>query len=221
MFDALLMLRDGLVDLDENEAAVPAFSLVKNADGARCADIREMGPKGMSVVMNIPAEPTTYADTLTAIIQASDHLDRNWQTIADFPILYALMRKIKVKATTAFLATDIGQNIVESTSSDAGLLLAYDEALATIGGIGYCLYGMIDLNDLFDGKTETVTSAGDGIGTEQGEDAIVVPTVGVHVVRFATDKRYIRGKFTVTASGNFGKVSCLIGNESWPKVPTL
>lgn len=211
-FDELGILRGkyttAVIDLEPTEAA--AVSLTVNSDGAKCLDIRQTGAKGLAAVMVVPAEATTYADTLTAIIEASNALDRGWETIAAFPVLHALMRKIKVIATTAFVAADIAQNIVEGTTSGAGLLLAFDDALLAIDGVGYCLFSMIDSADLFDSLTETVTSAGTGVGTEQGELGLVVPVVGVSIARFATDKRYIRGKYTVSTGGNFGKVEVMV-----------
>jgi len=211
-FDENLILRGkyttAVIDLEPTEAV--AVSLTVNSDGAKCLDLKETGAKGMAAVLTVPAEPTTYADILTAIIEASDHLDRNWATVADFPVLNALMRKIKLTATTAFVASDIGKTITKDTSLDAGVILTIDEALFTEGGSGYILLSMIDSADLFTldanvGLTTDGTGAGDLTAS-----GLAVPTVGESIVRFTTDKRYVRGKYTVSTGGNFGKVEVLL-----------
>lgn len=214
-FDTLGILRNGLVALAPAEAAAVAVTV--DANGAYAVDIKQTGVRGLAAVMFLPTEPTTYADTLTASIEASDHLDRNWETVASFPVLTALVRKVKLIATTGFAIADITGTMLEGTTSDAGVVLAYDEALATADGIGYVTYAMVDALDIFASLTETVTAGTTGVGTEQGEVALVVPTVGIYVARFATDKRYVRGLYTVSAGGAFGLVACFLGDQDFQR----
>lgn len=212
-FDNSLILRDGTVDLAVAEATAPPTLLTADAYGAKCLDLKETAVKGLAAVMVVPSvhatlatEPITYADTLDVSIQVSDHLARNWETLTSFPLLHALMRKIKLSSTIAFIDGDIGETIIKATSLDAGVILEIDQALLTAGGIGYILLSMIDLNDLFTLDANTVLDCTGSGGTGTGvllASGEAVSTCGVFVVRFATDKRYARAFCTTGASGHF------------------
>jgi len=136
-----MLLRTGAVDLDNSEAV--AVSETANADGAKVLDIRKTGAKGMVAVMNLPDAPTTYADTLAAVIQASDYVSTDFKTIASFPTLYALNRRLRVVSTTAFVAADIGQTQLGGDTGDQGVLRWYDRALETVGGEGDLIVSML------------------------------------------------------------------------------
>jgi len=210
-FDSNLILRDGTVDLDNNEAA--AVSETANADGAKVLDIRKTGTMGLVAVLVLPDAPTTYGDTLSAVIQASDHVSADFKTIASFPTLYALMRRLRITATTAYVPADIGQTQTGGTTGDTGVLRWYDKALETIGGTGDLLVSMVAADDVFDDVDETITSGGTGVGTMQ--KAAVADkglSYGIYVVRFVTNKRYIRYLGAPSAGSNFGDVECLLTN---------
>lgn len=219
-FDALTILRGlnnaatpVLVNLDKDE--VQAVVVTPNADGAYVVDLKKTAKKGLAIVMVLPTEPVDYGHTLTTLIEESDHLERNWQTLVTFPVINALMRKIKLTATTAFEDTDIGKTITKDTSLDAGVILKIDQALFTEGGVGEILLSMVDAADLFTldanvGLTTNGVGAGDLLAS-----GIAVPTKGVYIRRIVSSKRYIRGKYTTTvdAGANFGKVQVLVGDD--------
>ena len=216
-FDALNILRglygDVLVDLDSAE--VVAISTTVNTDGAKCLDLKETGARGLSAVMTLPSAPTTYQNKLTAIIQASDALAGNWETIADFPVLYSYLRRVPVKATVAAaVEADVGKKLTESAGTlDSGVIVHIDPALYALNGTGYILVAMDDAGDIFAGPAEALIATG---GTFSGVEtaAADVPAglqhgPGDYVVKFATDKRYVRGKYTAVAT-NWGKVQVLV-----------
>lgn len=209
-FDADLILRDGLVDLDANEAAAVATTV--NADGAYALDLKKTAVKGMAAVIVLPTAPTTYADTLAVSIQESDHVDGDYKTIASFPTLYAMMRRIKASASVAAAVIgDIGQVLTGGTTTDTGEIRFIEEALYTLNGKGYIYVTMQGADDLFDDDDEAITSAGTFSGVVDGEAAVVstfLSGANFYVCRFASNKRYIRGLFTASAGSNFGKVFC-------------
>ena len=87
--DANMLLRDGsTADLQTGESA--ATSTTINGDGARVIDLGKTGSKGVLVVLNLPAAPTAFADTLLVTIQVSDYESTDFKAIATFPTLYAL-----------------------------------------------------------------------------------------------------------------------------------
>jgi len=147
----------------------------------------------------------------------------NFATIASFPVLYAYMRLLKVKATTAFVATDVGRTLTGGTTGDTGVIRWYDPVLETNGTTGHILVSMAAADDLFDDVDETVTAtSGTGIATMIGA-AIAVTNLsyGRRSVRFTTRKRYVRASLTVSAGGNWGNVEIYLVNEDedvlqWP-----
>lgn len=215
VLDAELLLRDGLVDLDASEAV--AISTTKNADGAVAIDLRETPANGLVAVMYLPTAPTTYADTLTALIQQSDALEGNWETIADLPVLYTYLRKIPASASVAAaVEADIGDTLTGGTTGDTGVIIHIDPALYALNGTGYITVAMAGADDLFDDDDEAITSGGTFSGVVNGAVATVPDQHGpaTYIVRFIATKRYLRGKYTVTAGGNFGKA--LVGLSAHP-----
>ena len=86
-FDDDLVLIDGTATLGPTTDTA-ATSTTRNADGAVVLDIKKTGTKGLVAVMVCPTAPTTYADTLTGLIQHSNHISTGWETVASFPVLY-------------------------------------------------------------------------------------------------------------------------------------
>ena len=73
-FDANLVLIDGTIDVDSDDAttfAVPTSTTRLTATGAAVIDLKETGVKGLAAVLIIPAL-TSAADYLVATIQVSD-----------------------------------------------------------------------------------------------------------------------------------------------------
>ena len=220
--DSLGIIRDGTVDLDASEAL--AIALTANADGAKVLDIKETGAFGLAAVMYLPSTPTTYADTLTVHIQASDELAGNYVTIASFPVLYTYLWKVPIVAdTAAAVEADIGLKLTGGATADTGVIVHIDDALFTLNGEGYIICAQDDVGDTFDDDDEALTAAtGTLDGTQNGAVGAEVTDIGelakysapgTHVVRFSTDKRYIRGHFTASAGSNFGKALVVI--EPW------
>lgn len=220
-YDALGILIDGTIVLSPT-TDIAAISLTRNATyGCAVIDLRKTGEKGLCAVMTCPLKPTTYVDSLTMIIEQSDILGEptglsTWETVASFPVVYALLREMEVTATTAFVAADIGAVIAATTdsASDAGVMLWFDPALLAIDGVGKMVVQMSDANDDYSTAGDTLTSADTGVGT-QGAASTVSPLTsagipGVYAVRFQVTKRYLRAKPTVSAGGSFGLVSVLL-----------
>lgn len=220
-YDALGMLIDGTIVLSPT-TDVAAISLTRNATyGCAAIDLRKTGEKGLCAVMTCPLKPTTYADTLTMVIEQSDILGEptglgTWETVASFPIVYALLREMEVTATTAFVAADIGAVIAATTdsASDAGVMLWFDPALLAIDGVGKMVVQMSDANDDYSTAGDTLTSADTGVGTQTLASTVSPLTSagipGVYAVRFQATKRYLRAKPTVSTGGSFGLVSVLL-----------
>jgi len=230
-YDASGVLIDGTIVLTPS-TDTPAISLTRDAaTGGAVIDLKGTGAKGLCAVMNLPSKPTTYDDTLTGFIEESDLLGeptstwKTWQTVASFPIVYAMIREIWVTATTAFVSSDVGRVLTATTdsASDGGHIIAFDPALLVIGGYGKIILAMSDANDDFSTAGDTVTAtSGTGVGT-QGIASQVTPvaSVGVpgqYVTRFVATKRYIRANLTVSTGGSYGLVSVLLTDEAaWPK----
>jgi len=222
-FDSELVLLDGSVALDPTSDA-DAISTTVNAYGNIVLDVKKTAPSGLVAVMVLPTAPTTYLDTLTVHIQHSNHYADGWQTIASFPVLYALVREMEVTPTTAFLGTDIGLILTATTdsTSDGGVILDFDGALLTAGQKGRILVQMSDANDDYSTAADTVTAtSGQGVGT-QGVAAKLSKSrsYGIYAVRFQTNRRYVRGQFTVTAGGDFGKVQLFL-TDNYELDPSL
>lgn len=220
MFDDLLILKDGSVALDENDVAASALTV--NADGNYVLDIRKTGNSGLYAVMICPTAPTTYADTLTAKIQHSHHLTDGWEDLVAFPTLYAYMRELRCTPTTAFVSTDIGLVLTATTdsASDGGVIIDFDNKMinSTLDQ-GRILVQMSDANDDYSTAGDTLTAtSGTGVGT-QGAAAWATSerSYGIYVVRFATERRYIRSNTTVSAGGSWGYTEIYV-TSSPPKI---
>jgi len=223
--DSLCILRDGTVDLDANEAL--AISTTANADGAKVLDIKETGIHGLVAVMILPSTPTTYADTLTVHIQASNEIAGNYITIASFPVLYTYIWKVPVVAdTAAAVEADIGLKLTGGVTGDTGVIVHIDNALFTLNGEGYVYAAQDAVGDVFDDDDEALTAAtGTLDGTQNG--AVAAAATGemiqrysapsTHLVKFSTDKRYIRGSFTPSAGSNFGKGFMYVMSQGFEK----
>lgn len=225
-FDANLVLRTGLVDLDASEAL--AISTTANSDGAAVIDLKKTRARGLSCVMILPSTPTTYADTLTVHIQESDDLVGNYVTVASFPVLYTYIWKVPVVAdTAAAVETDIGLKLTGGVTGDTGVIVKIDNALFTLNGEGYVYAAQDAVGDTFDDDDEALTAAtGTLDGTQNGAvgaaatGAIVAQRSGpgIFVVRFTSNKRYIRGSYTATAGSNFGKVFVGLTNDAYETI---
>ncbi len=209
--DANTLLRDGsTADLATGESA--ATSTTIDANGAKVIDMGKSGAKGIVVVLNLPAAPTAFADTLLVTIQVSDYESTDFKAIATFPTLYALNRRLTVKTTTAYVAASIGGTVTGGTTSDAGVIRWYDRALETIGGVGDLVVSQVAADSDFDDASENLTGA---TGVSDMQKASVLTeylSFGNFAVRLMTDKRYIRGEYTASAASNFGAAVCAITN---------
>lgn len=223
-FDSLGILRglysSALVAMDENDAV--ATSETANSDGNAVVEINGTGAKGLAAVLIFTeeADSNSYDDEGIITIQASDYLDKNWEEVARFPVIHCHLKQVDITATTAFVAADIGQDLTEETSTDTGKILWYDPALETIGGRGIVIVEMDDSGDLFDaavGKTET--SGGTGVGTKNvaimADPQQMLP--GAYVVRFATDKKYVRCNCE-SVEDSLGKAWILLTDAAFTKI---
>ncbi len=224
--DANLILRGGasVTALDASEAAPVALTL--SADGGYCLDVRKTGKHGLWAVAYFPTKPTSYTHTVTLLVQDSEHLAAGWETIATFPIVYAMCMEMFCTATTAFTAAAIGQVIVATTDSGAGtgVVRYYDRALEAIGGYGKIIISMADSADDYSTAGDTLTMGGSGVGAgTQGAVAVLSPPPsgfpGVLAVHFSTQKKYVRC-YGVPTGGDFGLVEIYLTNrmESIPRL---
>ena len=227
-YDANLVLRGlyggAYVDLDELDAA--PTSLTVNADGNVCVDLGPLGtgPTGMDCVVIMHDQATTYQNTCDIVICESDHLDGDWMTILSFNRVYAYMRELIVRATTAFdCSDDIGQVLTATTGTDTGVIRAISRNLMTIGGVGKIFVEMRDAGDTYATAGDIVSSAVTGVGTMVGVGRVPNWSSGgkTLVRRFSTMKRYIRPTCTVSAGGNFGDVDILVTNQQHNHVNNL
>jgi hypothetical protein len=206
-FDALGILKGlyagALVSIDEADA--PATSITAaNTDGNIAVDLRETGAKGLAAVMILngfgAGESALFINTDKAIVtvEASDSLLANWQTVATFPTLWGGNQlQLSLTATTGFVYSDIGKLMTQETTADTGYLTYFDPALATIGGIGNVRIAVVDAADVFnEAAGKTVNNAGTGRATKTlgagNTTAVTADNTGIFVVRFATDKKYVR-----------------------------
>lgn len=185
-----------LVDMDENDTVAVATAV--NADGNKVIDLKKTPSDGLiaSLILTEVADADAYDDEATITIEDSDHLDRGWATVVTFPVLHAHIRRIFVEATVAFVAGDIG-GALTSQDGDTGQLLAYDDALATIGGQGYVYVEMDAAGDLFDDAVGNTCNATTGESTVvtaclAALDPLIQMQPWVYNRRFSTPKRYIR-----------------------------
>lgn len=209
-----------LIDLDESDAV--ATSLTANSDGNAVVEINGTGINGLSAVLIFTeeADADSYDDESTLYIEVSDYLDKNWEKVAVFPVFHSHLKQVYVEASTAFVAADVGSTITEETSGDTGMILWYDPALETTGGKGKILIEMDAADDLFDaaiGKTESSGSTGVGTKLEaiSAEPKQMQP--GIHVVKFTTDKKYVRFNGE-TVADNMGKVWCLLHDSAFKSI---
>lgn len=210
-FDALGILKGhysgALVEVDESDAV--AISKTANSDGNAVVEINQTGVHGLAAVLIWTAISATapYSDEGLILIEASDELDRNWQEVARFPTMHCYLRRLKnCTATTAFVAADVTTPRVLTATTDTatGLIYSVDQALFTIGGVGDIVIEMQDAADLYATAGDTLTAtAGTGIATQGAASVPEVPQMipGIHVVRFSTDKRYVRCNCETVADG--------------------
>ncbi|GAH50862.1 unnamed protein product [marine sediment metagenome] len=125
---------------------------------------------------------------------------------------------MEATATQVFVVADIGKVLISTDDANAvGKVVSFDQSLCHVGGYGTIVTVMQTAADVYDkaGDTLTVTGAAGGIAT-QGLADRVKPTKGIYIRRLITDKRYIRGEYTIvnTSTGaNFGKMQLLIGDD--------
>lgn len=205
-FDALGILKGlysaALVPVDESDA-VP-ISLTANSDGNAVVDLKKTGAKGLAAVLIFTAISSTapYSDEGTIAIEASDELDRGWMVVAQFKRIHPYLWVLKdCVATTGFVALDATTPRVLTATGDGatGLIVSFDEALKTIDGVGDIVIEQQDVNDVYATAGDTLTAtSGTGVATQGGKGEAVVPQMvpGIDVVRFSTDKRYIRCQCT-------------------------
>lgn len=210
-FDALGILKGlysgALVEVDESDAV--SITVAANSDGNCVVDIRKTGVKGLAAVLIWTAISGTapYSDEGSILIEASNELDRNWLEVARFPTMHAYLRRLKnCVATTAFVALDVTtpRVLTATTGTDTGLIYSVDQALFTLGGVGDIVVEMQDSADVYGTAGDTLTAtAGTGVGTQGLVGVPEIPQMipGIHVVRFATDKCYIRCNCETVADG--------------------
>lgn len=204
-FDANNILRGlysgALVAMDESDVA--AVSLTANSDGNCVVDVRKTGVKGLAAVA-IYVGPSTAEQALLVnndyaklVIQASDYLDGHWEDVATFPTVYYHVLELYCTAAAGFVPGDIGGTITQETTADTGILIAFDPELLVIGGIGKLYIAVTAETDVFNeaaGKTLTSSVTGHGTKTYGAGTTVAMATMapGIYVVRFATNKRYVR-----------------------------
>jgi len=222
-FDANLILKGhysgSLVDTDENDAA--PTSLTVNSDGNVVVDLKKTGAKGLAAVliMTEEADSDAYSDETTVEIQESDELDRGWVAVGKIGTLRSHLILLKdCTATTGFVAADATTPRVLTATTDGatGTIVAFDEALKTVGGVGDILVEMQDSGDVYGTAGDTLTAtSGTGVATQGAAGTKTLPGIqhqpGVHVCRFNASKRYIRA--VVTAEDNIGKCWILLANH--------
>jgi len=218
--DANLILRDGTVDLDTNEAA--ATSTTANSDGAKVVDLGgTVKPRGdnegvmdMAAVLVLPDTPTTYADTLAVTLQQSDNEAFGYETIVTFPTLYAYTRIIPITITTAFVAADLSGTLTGGTTGDTGTVIWMHPDCLTVGKNTHLIVNMDAAGDVFDDASETLSGGTTGVGTQNGLAYVEQkPRLGgpnTFIRRCAITKRYIRGVYTASAGSNFGSVELFL-----------
>lgn len=229
-FDAEGILRglyaSALVPMDENDVA--AVALAANSDGNCVVDVRKTGAKGLAAVMvmlgasSVELAALYNNDTAVVTIEASDTLEGAWEEVARFPVIRAHLLELYVTATVAFVPADIGQLVTQETTADTGYLVSYEPALNTIGGTGKIVVAPVDSGDVFnEAAGKTINSAGTGESTKTygAGTTVSLPemTPGIYVVRFTTNKRYVRANCEAVAD-SFGNVWILLTDSAFNKL---
>jgi hypothetical protein len=133
-------------------------------------------------------------------------------------VLTALVRKLPAcTATTAFVPADIGQILAATTdsASDGGVIVDYEKALETIGGVGDILVAMSDANDDYSTAGDTLTSASTGVATQGVASFLTAQrSYGIYVVRFSTTRRYVRFNGTVSTGGSWGYLKVFLNERA-------
>jgi hypothetical protein len=204
-FDASGILKGlyggALIAIDENDAV--ATSKTANSDGNAVVEINGTPATGLCAVLLLEGPSSTEAallfnDEANITIEGSNELTTGWHTLASFPEICYNVAELTVTATTGFVAGDVGNTITQETTADTGILLAYDPALETVGGIGKILVAMDDAGDIFNQSAgKTVNSGGTGRATKTyGAGTTTFPNSrflpGVYSVRFTTTDKYVR-----------------------------
>jgi hypothetical protein len=190
-----------LIAIDENDAV--AVSKTANTDGNAVVEINGTPSTGLCAVMALAGPSSTeaallFGDEANITIEASDELDRGWVTVAVFPEIFYNVAEMSVTATTAFVAGDVAGTLTQETTADTGLIIAFETAIETIGGVGKILVSQVDAGDIFNQTAgKTLTSSVTGVGTKTyGAGTTTFPNSrylpGVYVVRFVTNKKYVR-----------------------------
>jgi len=225
-YDANMVLKGhysgALVDTDENDA--DAVSLTANSDGNAVVEVKGTAAKGMTavVILTEEADSAAYSDETTIEIQASDELDRGWEAVGKSGVLRSHLILLKdCTATTGFVAADATtpRVLTATTGTCTGTIVAFDEALKTIGGIGDILVEAQDSADAYGTAGDTLTAtSGTGVATQgvAGTKVGCQHQPGVHTIRFATDKRYVR--CATTAADNIGKCWILLTNHAFDTI---
>jgi len=208
VFDALGILKglynSALVPVDQADAVCTSVDTV-NSDGNLVIDIKKTGAKGLAAVLIFTAISDTapYSDEGTICIEASDYLDRGWEVVATFPRLHPYLVRLKdCVAGTAFIALDVTTPRVLQATTDsdaAGLIYSIDQTLFVDGGKGDIVIEMQDANDVYDTASDALDATGGTGDAVQGAAGVLeVPQMvpGIHVVRFVTNKRYVRCQCT-------------------------
>ena len=223
-FDANLVLRgkysDAYVDLDSSDAVADSVTVANN-DGNLIVDLGDhgTGALGMDCIIILHDQPTTYTNYADFVIEDSDHLTDGWQTMIQFPRVYAYIREVICTTTTAFIDTDIG--LVFTETGNEGIIIEFSRKLLTNGETGKVFVEMRDASDTYgtDGASLVVTS-GTGRATQVGIGRTILTPLTL-VRRFSTPKRYIRLGADAPNAGNFGDVDVLVTGSKHSHVNNL
>jgi len=236
-YDANLVLRGkygatvaaaAYVDLDSSDAAATGLAVAStvsfNNDGNSVVDLGDhgTGPLGMDCIIIQHDQATSYTNYADYVIEDSDNLTGGWGSLLTFPRVYAYIIEVIVTATTAYLATDIGQVCTES--SDVGVIREISRKLLTIGGTGKLFVEMQSSGDTYPTSGAAITTTtGTGAGTQVGAGRIPNWVSGglTMVRRFSTPKRYIRLGKDAPNGGNFGDVDVLVTGSQHSYVNNL
>lgn len=228
-FDALGILKglynSALVEVDDGDAVCTSVDTV-NSDGNLVIDVRKTGVKGLAAVLIWTAISGTapYSDEGTITIEASDELDRGWLEVARFPTMIPYLMRLKdCVAGTAFVALDVTTPRVLQATTDsdaAGLIHSIDQALFTDGGKGDIVIKMESSTDVYDtagDALDATSGTGDAVQGAKGVPEVPQMIPGIHVVRFTTDKRYVRCNCESVADG-LGTAWILLTNWAFDSV---
>ncbi len=221
-YDANLVLRGqysgAYVDLVNGDSA--ATTIAVNSDGNYVVDlgVHGTGVLGLDCIIILHDQPTTYTNYADFIIQDSNHLSDGWQSLLTFPRVYAYMREIIVTATTAYVATDIGQAC--ASGGYDGLIREFSRKLLTNGGTGKIFVEMQDSGDTYATSVSVTTTGGTGAGDMIGIGRVVQTPLTL-IRRFSTPRRYVRLAGAAPDGGNFGDVDILITGSQHNHVNNL